>query len=386
MRSKYLVYPSASEKIEKAGLKERILKAVKKEDFPFLGGCTFESDVASTVSAMEEEGFFKTFPAEFRGEWQKQLNAVFRKREKYPWKAHRNGRVVEEETELEDVELMMGWTASFVLKPEEIWDFKKFGFASLPDFVGSFGAEVYSLYHEKSGDFRGGYKWETNVNGRRFINEITGDMNLDLRVLQTDITPDRTIDPCGYEVSYRPEFRADWQCVAAYHSTEPEFLIGVLRWIEQQKLHPEILKDKAKPLLQYVGSLETLTGHATECLSGYSGPYTPRVLLCTFDIPIPVLNEHNSTAQRTTYFLGCQSDGYFGMYVSPQGELVFAYENPKEIEPTKNVSARFQPDDANNLLRGIMFQAAKGLGRTLPERLVEIVNYRYSDEFGKEKK
>lgn len=93
MRSSYLVYPSASEKIKESGLRERILRAIRKDNFPYLGGATYESDVANAVKTMKEEGYFETFPPEFRKEWQDKLNAVFQKPEKYPWKAYRNSQL-----------------------------------------------------------------------------------------------------------------------------------------------------------------------------------------------------------------------------------------------------------------------------------------------------
>ena len=42
---------------------------------------------------------------------------------------------------------------------------------------------------------------------------------------------------------------------------------------------------------------------------------------------------------------------------------------------------RFQPEDAEHLVRGLIYQSAKGLGRTSAKQLLAIMEYRFSDSF-----
>src|SRR3989344_5315927 len=184
MRSHYLLYPEAQTKLESSGLLKRIQEVHdSKEGLPFIGH-TMDSEVVQAIKEMQENGYFRTMPEDKRKPFMANLNEAFKDKENHRWKVHRNGKVLEEPAEAEDFYLMGGWLSSCVLSKDEIWDYQKFGFQSLNDFVGSMGVAVWS---SNKSDFRRGYKWTTTTpNGRTFENSINGDTNLDLRVYQTD--------------------------------------------------------------------------------------------------------------------------------------------------------------------------------------------------------
>jgi hypothetical protein len=378
MRFIYQIYPQAQERLESKGLLKRIKEAHDSEDgLPFIGH-TMDSEVVGAIKEMQEDKYFTTLPSDERKQFMGRLNEAFKDKEGHRWKVHRNGEILEEPAEAEDFYLMGGWLSSCVLGKDEIWNYQKFGFKSLSDFVGCMGAAVWQS--NKSG-LRKGYEGTTTTpNGRVLTNNLSGDHNLDLRIFQTDITPDRTIDPTGAEVSYRPELRDDGSCVAAYHSTEPDFLVGVLKWIHQQDIPTEMLKNNGLPLITWARSLGHRIGAATECFGDFGGIDGPMIKLGSFYDPIPILDENLSTDQPTFDGVGVSGEGYFGMYVGPNKELMFSYQGRGERQPQKKIELSFLPSEADHLLRGICYQAANGLGRTVPQKLISLVEYRFSEQ------
>jgi hypothetical protein len=292
MRFHYLLYSDAQKKLDSSGLLDKIEQVKNSEDrLPFIGHTT-KIDVVEAIKEMREDGYFEALSKELRGPFMKRLNTAFQDEDSV-WKIERGSRVITEPNESEDFYLMTGWLASSVLNKEELWDYKKHGFDNVSDFIGSMGVAIWTAMH---GELRSGYEWISNDSkGRRFKNNITGDINLDLRIHQTDITPDKTIDPTGAQVSYRPELDEDRRNVIGYHSTEPQLLVGVLKWIKDANIPSEMLKDKGKPLLDYTKSLGHRIGAATECF-GDSGGFmdSPKILLSDFDTPLAKINDSNS--------------------------------------------------------------------------------------------
>jgi hypothetical protein len=43
-------------------------------------------------------------------------------------------------------------------------------------------------------------------------------------------------------------------------------------------------------------------------------------------------------------------------------------------------SVTFLPEDTNNLIKSLLYQAARGLGKTTERQLLDIIEYRYSAE------
>ena len=382
MRFIYLLYPEAEKRLESSGLFKRIKEVHDSDEgLPFIGH-TMDFEVVQTIREMQNDGYFNTIPESERKPFMNNLGDAFKDRDNRKWKVHRDGNVVEDPVELEDFYLMSGWLSSCVLKKDETWDYRKFGFQSINDFVGCMGVAVWSC---NKSVYREGYKWiTTNTKGRIFENSITGDSNLDLRIYQTDVTPDKTIDPTGAEVLYRPEIDDDRRCVSAYHSTEPDFLVGVLKWIHQQKIPSDMLQNKGLPLIQYAKSLGRIIGSATECLGDFGGIDGPMTKLNSFYDSIPILDENYSTEQPTFDGVSVDGEGYFGMYVGPNKELIFSYQGKGERKPQKKVHACFLPSEADHLLKGICYQSAKGLGRTVPSRLISLIDYRFSGQMDKD--
>jgi len=388
MRFDFNIYPEAREKLESAGILDRIKKKKDKYDIPHVGSVS-PSDIHGYLQEMKENEFFKTFPKSEKDEFNKKLNGIYKNPEKHTWKISRFDGESAEETELEDILLLSGWWASNILKPKEIWNYKKFGFDNLTNFVGSVGAAM----NENRLDWKNGYKWETSIpithfeesKSIRLENEITGDTNCDLRVFQIDKTPYKVIDPLGNQVSYRPEFHSDRKGIFAYHSTEPGLMAAVLRWTEQCEIKTESLKEKAKGIIEYGKSLGQGGGTCAEHFFGGMND-NPAFHFTCWDIPLPVLDEKNSTNGITHHGVFTQGKSHYRAYTNKSNELVFSLESDPEKNPVKDISARYMPSDADHLIKGLIYQSARGLGRTSAGTLLRMLEYKFSEKFDEDKK
>ncbi|MEK6757974.1 MAG: hypothetical protein AABX88_02490 [Nanoarchaeota archaeon] len=156
-------------------------------------------------------------------------------------------------------------------------------------------------------------------------------------------------------------------------------LVAVLKYIDQLKLQIPCLNNNAKELLEWTRSLGQSGGG---CAEHFGGNLTDaRMFFYPFDIDIPILDENSRTNNRTPFRIGTEAGREYGTYISPSNELIFSYESEKTSE--KKFTISFQPEEAEHLVKGLMYQSANGLGRTSARQLIEIINYRFSDYFKK---
>jgi hypothetical protein len=384
MRFNYLLYPEAFKKIKNSGIEDRVNELKKsKEGLDYIGGHFLPYEIVGFVKDLKERGYYNHFPKDFSQKYKKTMNGILNNPEKFQWTIQRTFDTIKEPCDLEDLLLFSGDLASRVLKPEEIWDYSKFGFTSPSEFVTTVGTYVLQQSRE-IGVYRQGYTWtRKRENGSEIITEITGDTNSDLRIYQTDIAPYPTKDPFDNSISMRPETDADRNTIAPYHSTEGTLLVAVMKYIEQQDIKATFRKDGAKQLIKWGRSLEP--GHVT-CTEHFGGFNTDsRLFFCGYEIPLPQLDENSSTEQYSNFWLSTTGESGYGSYVDKNGDFVLAYQTRETIKnPIKPISARFLPDDAEHLVKGLIYQSAKMLGRTSVGQLINILEYRFSDSFLKE--
>jgi hypothetical protein len=380
MRFKYIVYPNVRKNIEDAGLVGKIDELHEKFEGPDNYTHVMDSDVLDSIKEMGEDGYFKTLPTASAQSFKTRLQGFFGHLDVHSWKTYRGGKIVTTETNLSDVLLLSGWQASFILSPDEIWNFKRFGFSSITDFVGSVGAFMKVRNSERRPG-RSGDGWGIRKNdGRTLVNEITGDGNCDFRLHQNDVTPYKTIDPFGNAVSFRPEFDEDRRGVFGYHSVEGAFLATLLKWADQVNISSELLKDGGKDFLKWTESLGQGGGTCTEHFGGYD--QNPNMFFCAYEVPMPKLDEFYCTDRFTPETVFVESEGFFyGAYIGSNNELIFSAENMKNMKNKKLVSAEFQPEEFDPLLKGMFVQCARGLGRTSCRQLMGILDYKLSSDF-----
>ena len=369
----YLLYPQALEKIEKSGIKARV-EELKDEELPYVGGFISETDIMRAIEHLSKEGYYAQLPADFAESYKKTMNEILNNPENVLWSIERPTGKMIEPCQLEDLLLFSGDLASIILKPEEIWDYSKFGFASASELVATVGAY---LTKQSDLDSKKGYSWtRKHADGSEIVTEITGDSNADLRIYQTDIAPYPTKDPFGNAVELRPEMRADRHAVAAYHSTEATLLVAVMKYIEQQNIPAEYRSDDGKKLIEWGYSLGQGGGSCAEHFGGFESDIG---FFIGHDTPIPILDESNQTTECSNFSLPTQSGGLYETYIALNGDLVLSYQRGKEKQKSvKEISARFSPEDADHLVKGLIYQSARGLGRTSANQLLNIITAKFS--------
>ncbi|MCK5025469.1 MAG: hypothetical protein KAS15_02680 [Nanoarchaeota archaeon] len=386
MRSDYLLYPEALEKIKQSGIEDRVEELKRSEDgIQYIGGIVFIDGIIGAVQELKEEGFYDELPQDFARKYKKTMNGILNKPEEFLWTIQMPTNTIREPCELEDLLLFTGELASRVLRPEEIWNYSKFGFSSPSEFITTIGAFI--IQQSKRNTFlREGYKWtRKRDDGSEIVTEVTGDNHFDLRIYQTDIAPYPTIDPLGNTIEMRPETDADKHIVAASYSTEGTLLVAVMKYIEQQGIPAEYQKDGAKQLIEWGNSLGQSGGTCTEHFGGLN--QNPMFFFGGYDIPIPQLNKANEADQHSNFWLTTTRESAYGAYIAHNGDFILSYQERNLMrDSVKPISARFLPNDAEHLVKGLIYQSAKGLGRTSARQLLDILAYRYSPQFEKNEK
>lgn len=375
----YLIYPDALKKLKESGIKARVNELKNSEEgISFIGGHISPEEIVANVKYLEKEGFYKEYPKKRVAIFKNYLNKLLNKPNDFSWKIERKYDLITEPCELEDLLLFTGDIASLVLKPEEIWDYSKFGFSSPNELVSIVGAYIIQ---ESKLNFNDGYKWITKrKNGSEIITEITGDINADLRISQTDVAPYPTTDLFEKSILMRPETYSDRKIIAPRDKTESSLLVAIMKYIEQQGIQTEYQKDNAKQLIEWGNSLGQGGGTCTEHFGGFD--QSPVLFFAGYEYPMPKLYESNETDKHTNYWIFSNSNASYGTYITENGDFVLSYQNREEMKnPLKQINMIFLPEDAEHIVKGLIYQSAKGLGRTSARQLLDILKYRYSSKF-----
>jgi hypothetical protein len=380
-RSNWILYPEAKRKLNESGLMRRIETAVKNYKLNYLGFVS-EREVVESIRGMNNGRLLESIHVEERNKFKKTLQDAWANRSNMSWLIRRNGEDYKEKMEEEDFLLLSGFRSIGLLRKAELFDYKKFGFSNIFEFTGTTGAAIEMvLGNGIEGD---GLKWETTrADGRVITSVITGDNNADLRIYQKDITAYETIDPLGNKVSYRPEMDADRMTVAAYHSTEGFALVAFLKYINQLGLKPKTLENNAAGTINWAKSLGQGGGTCAEHFGGFDKSSIR--FFSGWSMPISQLDEKHKTKEACPYNLWTQLGREYTFYIEPHRALVIApnHETTKDtVDIGKAVS--FLPEDVDDAIKGLFYQAARGLGRTSVRQLIDIVEYRFSPDFDKD--
>ncbi len=371
----YIVYPEAEEIIRKSGLDKRI----KETNLGYLGGYVFKDEFPRIVKELKEEGYYQHIPENFKQQFYHTLNQVFSETKDHYWTIHRHTGLEKDKADNSDIDIFIGNIASCVLEPEELWDHEKFGFNNPTELIGALS--VYMMNESRPTDCREGYVWITNrANGEIIKNNITGNSDSDLLIEQKNIAPYKTIDIFGNETRMRPLMRDDFYYLAGSHSVEDYFLASILKYIDQEGIETETYKDNAKSVIEWAKSLGQRGGSTTEHLS--PNIERPEIVFTTSYTPMPRLDkDYQAKTESRTMYSG-NHGGYKSMYIGPDKELIFS---GKKEEGKIIPSAYFLPEEADHLIKGLLYQAARGLGRTPARQLINILEYRFSERFDKSK-
>lgn len=386
MRNEYLIYPSAIEQIQSTELQERIgFLLDSKNNPPYYGSYISERKIFDSIEDLKDRGFYKNIPPSFQKKYRETMNQIFQNSESHSWSIQKINDTVKEPCDLTDLTLFSGEIASDILKPEELWDHQRFNFPSPSGFVTTVGAYILQQSHSFFSEYRQGYQWTSKrFDGAKIKHQITGSEHCDLRIYQTDITEYPTIDPFDNEIQIRPIPDQDQNYVSAYHSTEASLLVSILKYIDQEKIKTQFQENNAENLIQWGKSLGQEGGTCSEHFGGCDRDPQFLFNICNYNYPIPILDEYNKTKEQTLHGITTEMNNWYVLYIANNGDLVFSYQNQDNSKnPQKKINTRFRPDDMEDLIKGLIFQSAKGLGRTSAKQLLDILEYRYSPQFSK---
>jgi len=384
MRSDYTIYPEGLEKLRKSGIEAKVQKIKNSEDgLAYQGGVVSQWEIKNIFKDLNERGYYKHIPGDFKKHYQQVINGLFKEPRNFNWAIQTPSKKIVEPCELDDILLFLGDYPSWILGQVQMWDYKRFGFSNPTEFIGLVSAYIIG----QSNDFHSheGYKWTTKrKDGSEIVSEITGDTNADLRIFQTDIASYPTTDPFGNPTLFRPQLDCDRHFVSPYHSTESNLFVAVMKYIEQRQIPVPFWEGKAKGLVDWANSLSEGPITCAEHFGGFD--HEPMLFFSVYDLPIPVLDENNQTSSHSQYGLICQSEGWYEAYISHKGNFVLSYvEKEGKDSPTRRINAEFLPEDAEHLLKGLIYQSVSHQGRTSVGQLLSLFAYRFSPEFEKDR-
>lgn len=377
----YLIYLESIKKIENSDIPERIKKFKRKEDAPYISEHCFADDLIWMAKHMKEKKYFDILPEEFSKNYREKLNNMYKETKNYFWEVKYNDGIHKEELKLQDLSLFIGWNASLIMTKKNIWNYKKYGFSSVSEFIATTSA--YFMKNSGYGIEYEGHSWMSKRDGKDIVTKISGDNNFDLRVYQRDVTSYETKDPFGNSIGLRPFLSKDFSAIAPHHSTEPLLLMSLLKYAEQEKIDVSFTKDGAKSLIEWGKSLGQRGAGCTEHFGGFDTDPFQYVLLT--DYPLAKLNENNQTKDRSFFWIGCSSDSGYVPYITHDGNLTFGYEDGKN-EKQKTPKITFTRDDVEEAVKGIIYQCANGIGRTSANQIFSILDYKYTGKYEKDKK
>ncbi len=332
MRFNSIIYPEGLAIIKSLGIDDRI------KGLNINRGFLSETGIVEIIKDLYKEGIYKSAPNDLL----KRLNDMIQRPEDFSWMIMRDKKTLEP-CEVEDVMFFSGEYSSMLLPKEEIWELH--GCSSSSAFVSLLHAYVQDKERPKSE----GYTWISERNNQRILNEVTGTHDGDLLVFQSDITPYETFDPFGSKILFRPETYLDHiGSIAPGHSTESTLLVVVLKYMHQMNISVNY-----EELFKFSQSVKNRGGFWADGSNGL----TLELLFCSFR-EFPIMD----VTDGRTVFGVCK----YGAFISEE-DLVFLVRGEEK--------ARFKPEDAFELVKGLIYQSAKGLGRTPLSDILDCLDY-----------
>jgi hypothetical protein len=371
METKFIIDPANIEKLRERGLATKIEKLVKDDSCEYMRtGAVFSSDISSIIKEMNLAGYFMFGPQGSRNLLNSKLSDMLDSKSAHPWRINKPEGLITKDTNSCDLLLFTGFHAYCVLEIQDFWNFKKFGFDTFAEFWGSIGIHMTSFDMD---DYSKSYKFNSQINNTQFEVEVGATMHGDLHIRRTNLTQYPCTDPLGFNVGYRPITPDDTTGIAAWHSTEPQFLATLLKYIDQLKIPSVILKDQGKQMIAEFLEQDTILGNYADAGHERMGD-SPRFVLMNYMHPIPEIG----SKAHSPFCIGVSADSTYATKIE-NGNLAFVYVY--KGKPDSDRKFIIYPSEVDHFLKGIFHQAAHGDGRTSFFQLQRLLEYRFSDQF-----
>jgi hypothetical protein len=373
----YRVYSRGLDKLDKAGITARIVELGDDAPRKYGIGAVSLDDISRLAGRMEGEGLLRSMDKSDRDAY-KQLLIRASRGERFYWETTRAAGNVKERACSEDFYLMSGINNLAVLQNEDLFAYRKFNFDSLFEFTGTVGAALQMKL--SSNGWKHGLPWETiRKNGQKVSSVVTSNGEGELRIFQHDITNYETKDPSGSRVFYRRLGISDKKTVEAGPSTEGYLLVSILKYTDQLGIQPEILHNAVKTARQYTSNFNRGNGIAHEELLQMKVDIgVVPVLFNSWETPVPMVKDGRIPEKSYAHFIPGSFGGY-NICIDEESNLVIGKKIRDRIDLENAV--RFAPGEMDGLIKGLLYQAARGLGRTTDRHLLDIIDYKYAPNF-----
>jgi len=377
MYHKFILYPEAADKLNTSGLKQRVEDAIKEyESSHLFTGHIFDDTIDYSFKEMKNKGYFSSIPKEISDDFKRKLTFLPHHPGNYPWIITKPKGKVNAKIENGELLLIFGYYASLVLKPEEFWQFERFGFDSYSELFGAIGIQMIS---SNESCIHKCHVWNSATSdNRRFKSEVTRSSHGDLRIFRTDLTHYPTIDPLGNKVSYRPVVSSDISVVSGSYSTECSLLASILKYVDQEDIQLEMLSDNAKAFINEVKTWQQIRGNFADF--GTSGVGGVKAYFWDYVHSVP-----QEATIRTFHTITSEYGKSYGIYTDNDKNLLF-FHMDKQGKTHDESALAIPSDETEHLIKGLFVQARKGFGRTSIKQLVDVIEYRFSEEFKNEQR
>ena len=383
MLSNIHLYSETRKKLIDSGLEGRILEKKDSDDgLPHLPHIS-DYELPGIAKSMKDDGFYECIPTAdgFDELYKMTMNNLFKGERRWTVKTLNGTKDIK--SDAEDIAMFLGFNASFILDKREIWDYRRFGFSSPIEFISAVSVRMHELNHsirEKGLLFivrqKDGTEWET---------DISGNLHYDLSVMQEDITEYETHDPFGFKVGLRPSVTG--RGISPRDSCEPTFMKIVLKYIEQENISTSLFEDYGKKLIEWGRSLGQRGGATAEHLFGGQDISFP-ILFSSYERDIPELDANYSIRERSIYGLPAGGGYFYNAFIGPDRELVFKtkdYEAKDAKTSNERIRCIFPQENIDDLLKAIIYQCARGLGRTPASSILSVIDYKLSGKYDEDK-
>jgi hypothetical protein len=384
MRS-HIVYPEATERIEKSWLWEKIEKKIKRDKLtsmpsPYVGHM-MNSDYIDVIKELWKRLYYKKIPKRLRINYKETLDAILHDPHSKNWQVRRNSALEAIECDKGEILLFWWYFASEVLTPTQIWSPRKYWFENATDLIACVGEYVrHRLMFKSSMEW---YTWTTAKDWKTYSTTIGASTHWDFRADRTDTTPYETIDPFWKKVNLRPKTSDDMQAINAYHSVESHFLMVILKWMDTAEIKSDLLNLDWEKISEFLSSLSGPNPFSCKCTENLTWETMfgneARMVFVSFDIPMKNYNleiEWGKYMRKWSHYGVWTSERWqYTAYVWDEDELIFSYMNYEKWSFDMQKNMVFYKEDATEILKWLIYQAVMNLWRTSLNEILGAMKY-----------
>lgn len=376
---KYFLDKDSYEKIEKSHLRERVEQAIRNYEIETIGA-VYQGDVQENIKELKKNGYFENIPEAIEKQYKEILSALFSDPKDKQWVIHTLDDKKIIHCDPEDALIASGYFPSKILSPHEFWTvYREIGFENPIVFL-----EALSLYiREKKENLWTDnriYNWEHKTPENRIMKtSFYKNTHLDSWILREDKTPYPTHDPFGNRVDMHPEVSSLQENLYLKQDCETFFLEVVLQYTEEISETQEKFKKRIQDVLSWI---EEKTSEEERNRKHYF--YGDTELSDMFQYFGDTLykkglptNESSKMIQQHSFVIPRNSGEYY-VRKNEFGHLLI-------LNKDGQILATFYPEETDHLLKGIAQQSFTGLVRSPIKLIYNMLQYRISDVFEKER-